>query len=296
MGTISLDIYQKQLAIFIRVSYNSGMKTELKLFQDNNIRTLWDDVAEKWYFSIHDVIAILTNQPDYEKVRNYWKWLRNKLKQEGSEVGSHTTQLKLLAPDGKMRETDVADTEQVLRLVQTIPSPKAEPFKLWLARIGSERIDEMVDPEIAINRALDIYAKKGYSLEWINQRLKTIEVRKLMTDKWDKGGIKKGQEYAILTDEIYKTWAGLNARSYKRLKNLTKENLRDNMTNLELILNMLAEASTTEIAQKQSPKGLSENIKVARQGGAVAREARKKLESTTGDSIITGKNAKLLKK
>ncbi|GAB7140702.1 BRO family protein [Deferribacterales bacterium RsTz2092] len=269
--------------------------TSIKLFEDKNIRTLWDEEKEKWYFSIHDVIAILTSQPDYQKVRNYWKWLRNKLRQEGSELGSNTTQLKMRALDGKFYNTDVADTEQILRLVQTIPSPKAEPFKLWLARIGSEHIDELVDPELAINRALETYAKKGYSLEWINQRLKTIEVRKSMTDEWDKSGIKKGQEYAILTDEIYKTWAGINARSYKRLKGLTKENLRDNMTNLELILNMLAEASTTEIAQKQSPKGLSENIKVAQQGGAVAHEARKKLESTTGHSIVTGKNVKDLK-
>lgn len=230
-----------------------GQSTSIKLFQDKNIRTLWDDVNEKWYFSVHDVIAILTDQSDYQKVRNYWKWLRDKLKKEGSEVGSNTTQLKMIAPDGKLRDTDVADTEQVLRLVQTIPSRRAEPFKLWLARVGSERIDEMIDPEIAINRALETYAKKGYSLDWINQRLKTIEVCKLLTDEWDKGGIKQGQEYAILTDEIYKTWAGRNTREYKKLKNLTKENLRDNMTNLELILNMLAEASTIEIAQKENP-------------------------------------------
>jgi len=264
----------------------------IKLFEDRNVRTLWDEETEKWYFSVHDVIAILTNQLDYEKVRNYWKWLRNKLKQEGSQVGSNTTQLKMLAPDGKMRETDVADTEQVLRLVQTIPSPKAEPFKLWLAHVGSERLDEIADPEIAINRALETYAKKGYSLDWINQRLKTIEVRKLMTDEWNKGGIKKGQEYAILTDEIYKGWSGMNTRSYKHLKGLKKENLRDNMTNLELILNMLAEASTTEISKKENPKGLSANIKVAREGSSVAGEARRKIEAKIGKSIISKESAK----
>jgi len=273
-----------------------SQSVSIKLFEDRNVRTLWDEETEKWYFSVHDVIAILINQPDYEKVRNYWKWLRNKLKQEGSEVGSNTTQLKMLAPDGKMRETDVADTEQVLRLVQTIPSPKAEPFRLWLARVGSERLDEIADPEIAINRALETYAKKGYSLDWINQRLKTIEVRKLMTDEWDKGGIKKGQEYAILTDEIYKGWSGMNARSYKHLKGLKKENLRDNMTNLELILNMLAEASTTEISKKEKPKGLSANVKVAREGASVAGDARRKIEAKIGKSVISKHSAKELKK
>jgi hypothetical protein len=273
-----------------------SQSTSIKLFEDRNIRTLWDGESEHWYFSVHDVIAILTSQPDYAKVRNYWKWLRNKLKQEGSQLGSDTTQLKLQAADGKFYMTDVADTEQVLRLVQTIPSPKAEPFKLWLARVGSERLDEIADPELAINRALETYAKKGYSLDWINQRLKTIEVRKLMTDEWDKGGIKKGQAYAILTDEIYKGWAGLSARAYKRLKGLTKENLRDNMTNLELVLNMLAEVSTTEFAQKESPKGLVENMRIARKGANVAGDARRKIEAGTGKSAISGHNAKKLKK
>jgi len=270
--------------------------TAIKLFQGKNIRTLWDEEQEKWYFSVHDIIAILTDQPDYAKVRGYWKWLKSKLTQEGSQVVSNTNQLKMIAPDGKMRETDVMDTEQVLRLVQSIPSHKAEPFKLWLARVGSERLDEIADPELAINRALETYAKKGYSLDWINQRLKTIEVRKLMTDEWDKGGIKKGQEYALLTDEIYKGWAGLNARAYKRLKGLTKENLRDNMTNLELVLNMLAEVTTTEFAQKENPKGLVENMKVARKGASVAGIARRTIEAETGKSAVTGRNAKLLKK
>ena len=197
--------------------------------------------------------------------------------------------------DGKMRETDAADAEQILRLVQSVPSKKAEPFKLWLAKVGNDRIDEMADPELAINRALDFYAKKGYSLDWINQLLKTIEVRKLLTDEWDKGGIKKGMEYALLTDEIYSGWAGLNARSYKKLKGLQKENLRDNMPNLELVLNMLAEVSTTEISKKESPKGLTENTKVARKGAAVAGNARREIEEKTGKSAITGKNAKDLK-
>jgi hypothetical protein len=273
-----------------------SQSVSIKLFEDRNVRTLWDEESEKWYFSVHDVIAILTDQPNYEKVRNYWKWLRNKLKQEGSQLGSDTTQLKLQAVDGKFYMTDVADTEQVLRLVQTIPSPKAEPFRLWLARVGSERLDEIADPEIAINRALETYAKKGYSLDWINQRLKTIEVRKLMTDEWDKGGIEKGQEYAILTDEIYKGWSGMNARSYKHLKGLKKENLRDNMTNLELILNMLAEASTTEISKKENPKGLLANIKIAREGASVAGDARRKIEAKIGGSVISKQNAKEQKK
>ncbi|MDR2685269.1 MAG: hypothetical protein LBB23_00655 [Rickettsiales bacterium] len=270
--------------------------TNIKLFENKNIRTLWDDKAEKWYFSVHDIIAVLTDQSDYEKVRNYWKWLRNKLKQEGSQVGSNATQLKMVAPDGKMRETDVMDTERILRLVQTIPSHKAEPFKLWLAKVGAERLDEISDPELAINRALETYARKGYSLDWINQRLKTIEVRKLMTDEWDKGGIKKGAEYAILTDEIYKGWAGLDARDYKKLKGLTKENLRDNMTNLELVLNMLAEVTTTDLAKDEQPQGLVENIKVARKGASVASAARQEYENRIGRSAITGQNAKGLRK
>jgi hypothetical protein len=198
--------------------------------------------------------------------------------------------------DGKMRETDAADMEQILRIIQSIPSPKAEPFKLWLARVGSERIDEITDPELAINRALETYARKGYSLDWINQRLKTIEVRKLMTDEWDKGGIKKEREYAILTDEIYKVWAGLNTRGYKKLKGLTKENLRDNMTNIELVLNMLAELSTTAISKRDKPKGLAQNMKAAREGASVAQDAKRKYESKTGERAISGRNAKELKK
>ena len=269
--------------------------TSIKLFEDKNIRTLWDEDQEQWYFSVVDVIAVLTDS-DYQHARNYWKVLKNRLKSEGNETVTNCNQLKMVAPDGKMRETDVATAEQLLRLVQSIPSKKAEPFKLWLARVGSERLDEIADPELAINRALETYARKGYSLDWINQRLKTIEVRKLMTDEWDKGGIKKGLEYAILTDEIYKGWAGMNSREYKKLKGLHKENLRDNMSNLELVLNMLAEATTTEIAKKEKPRGLSANIRVAREGASVAGDARKKIESKTGKPVLTGRNAKSLKK
>ena len=269
--------------------------TSIKLFEDKNIRTLWDEDQEQWYFSVVDVIGVLTDS-DYQHARNYWKVLKNRLKSEGNETVTNCNQLKMVAPDGKMRETDVATTEQLLRLVQSIPSKKAEPFKLWLARVGSERLDEIADPELAINRALETYARKGYSLDWINQRLKTIEVRKLMTDEWDKGGIKKGLEYAILTDEIYKGWAGMNSREYKKLKGLHKENLRDNMSNLELVLNMLAEATTTEIAKKEKPRGLSANIRVAREGASVAGDARKKIEAKTGKPVLTGRNAKSLKK
>ena len=272
-----------------------AQSTSIKLFEDKNIRTLWDENQEQWYFSVVDVVAVLTDS-DYQHARNYWKVLKNRLKSEGNETVTNCNQLKMVAPDGKMRKTDVATTEQLLRLVQSIPSKKAEPFKLWLARVGSERLDEIADPELAINRALETYARKGYSLDWINQRLKTIEVRKLMTDEWDKGGIKKGLEYAILTDEIYKGWAGMNSREYKKLKGLHKENLRDNMSNLELVLNMLAEATTTEIAKKEKPRGLSANIRVAREGASVAGDARKKIESKTGKPVLTGRNAKSLKK
>ena len=267
--------------------------TNIKLFEDRNVRTLWDNVAEKWYFSVIDIVGILAGS---DNPRKYWSVLKTRLNAEGNQTATNCSQLKMMSADGKMRETDVADTEQVLRIIQSIPSPKAEPFKLWLARVGSERLDEIADPELAINRALETYAKKGYSLDWINQRLKTIEVRKLMTDEWDKGGIKKGQEYAILTDEIYKGWAGLNTRDYKRLKGLHKENLRDNMTNLELVLNMLAEVTTTEIAQKEKPQGLFANMKVAREGSSVAGDARRNIEARTGKPAISGRNAKELKK
>ena len=267
--------------------------TSIKLFEDRNIRTLWDDVQEKWYFSIIDVVGILAGS---DNPRKYWSVLKTRLKAEGNQLATNCSQLKMMATDGKMRETDAADTEQILRLIQSIPSPKAEPFKLWLAKIGSDRIDEMADPELAITRALEYYAKKGYSLDWINQRLKTIEVRKQLTDQWDKGGISKGLEYALLTDELYSGWAGLNAREYKKLKGLHKENLRDNMSNLELVLNMLAEATTTELAGQKKPKGLHQNMEVAREGAQAAGLARKHIEKQTGKSIIAGANAKALKK
>ncbi|MDR3113501.1 MAG: Bro-N domain-containing protein [Endomicrobium sp.] len=268
------------------------MTTAIKLFEDKHIRVKWDEEQEKWYFSIVDVISILTGSA---RPRKYWSDLKTKLVLEGSELSEKIGQLKMQSADGKFYNTDVADTEQVLRLIQSIPSPKAEPFKLWLAKMGRQRIDEIEDPELAINRALETYAKKGYSLEWINQRLKTIEVRKDLTDQWDKSGIKKGLEYALLTDEITKTWAGLKTKEYKQLKGLKKENLRDNMTNVELILNMLAEVSTTEISKKKNPKGIKENVIVAREGGGIAGKARKDLESKTGQSVITSQNAKLLK-
>lgn len=270
-----------------------AQSTSIKLFEDRNIRTLWDEDAERWYFSVIDVVGVLT---DSANPGAYWRKLKQRLKEEGNQSVTNCHELKFRAADGKFYAQDAATAEQLLRLIQSIPSKKAEPFKLWLARIGSERLDEIADPELAINRALETYARKGYSLDWINQRLKTIEVRKMMTDEWDKGGIKKGQEYAILTDEIYKGWAGLSTKNYKRLKGLTKENLRDNMTNLELVLNMLAEVTTTDLAKEEKPKGLSENIRVARKGASVAEVARKEYENRTGKPAISGRNARELKK
>ena len=268
-------------------------ETAVKLFEEHKVRVEWDESQEKWYFSIVDVIAILSQTPNPQ---TYWRVLKHRLIKEGNQTVTNCNALKMKAPDGKMRLTDVADTEQLLRLIQSIPSPKAEPFKMWLARVGSERIDEMEDPEITINRALETYLKKGYSEAWVNQRLKSIEIRKGLTDEWDRGGIQKGLEYAILTDEITKAWTGMNTKEYKKLKNLKKENLRDNMTNMELVLNMLAEVSATEISQAQNPKGLEQHKKVARAGGEVANKAKKELESKTGKKVITSKNAKTLHK
>ena len=270
-------------------------ETSIKLFEEQKVRVEWDENQEKWYFSIVDVVAVLTSS-EYQTARNYWKVLKHRLSKEGNQTVTNCNQLKMIAPDGKMRLTDVADTEQLLRLIQSIPSPKAEPFKMWLAKVGRERIDEMEDPEITINRALETYLKKGYSENWVNQRLKSIEIRKGLTDEWDRGGIKKGLEYAILTDEITKAWAGVTTKEYKKLKNLKKENLRDNMTNMELVLNMLAEVSATEISQAQNPKGLEQHKKVARAGGKVANKAKKELESKTGKKVVTSKNAKNLHK
>jgi len=266
-------------------------ETAIKLFNERRIRTQWDDNQEKWYFSIVDVVGVLTES---ENPNNYWKVLKNRLKKEGSELVTNCNQLKMQSADGKFYKTDVADTEQLFRLIQSIPSPKAEPFKMWLAQVGRERIDEIEDPEIGIDRLMETYLRKGYSKEWINQRLKSIEIRKELTDEWDNRGVKKGQEYAILTDEITKAWSGLTTKQYKGYKDLKKENLRDHMTNLELVLNMLAEASTTEISKKKEPKTFHENKVVARKGGNVAKAARLQLEKTTGKKVVTKLNAKNL--
>jgi len=265
----------------------------IKLFQDQRVRVHWDNDQEKWYFSIIDIVGVLTKS---ERPRKYWSDLKSKLKSEGSEVSEKIGQLKMKSSDGKLRMTDVADTEQLLRLIQSIPSPKAEPFKIWLAKVGYERIEETEDPEKAFERAMETYLKKGYSISWINQRLKSIEIRKELTDEWNLRKVKKGIEYAILTDEITKAWSGMTTREYKDFKELKKENLRDNMTNLELVFNMLAEASTTEISKEKKPKTLNENKQVARKGGKVANAARKQLEKTTGKKIISPLNANELGK
>ena len=267
----------------------------LKIFEDKNIRVQWDEEEEKLYFSVVDVVSVLTDS-DYQKSRNYWKWLKNKLNEEGSELVSNTNQLKMKAYDGKLRNTDVMNTEQVLRLIQSIPSKKAEPFKLWLAQVGKERIDEAYDPEITINRALDTYRKKGYSEEWINQRLKTIEIRKDFTDELKQKGIKDGKDFAILTNLLTQVWSGYSVKEYKNLKGLKKENLRDNMTNMELVLNMLAETSTTEISKSKENKGFKEAQDSVIKGGNIAKIAKEQLEKETGKKIISNKNARKLKK
>ena len=266
---------------------------KIQLFEDKRIRTAWDEEKEEWYFSIVDVVAVLTNQPDQRGASNYWAKLKQRLKEEGADqLLTNCQQLKMKSPkDGKRYNTDVADTEQLLRIVQSIPSPKAEPFRTWLAQVGRERIEETIDPELTIERALETYLKKGYTREWINQRLQAIQVRKELTDEWDARGVQKGVEYAILTDEISRAWSGMSTRQYKNLKGLKKENLRDNMTTLELVLNMLAEATTTEISKQKAPATLSENIDVARAGGKVAGDARKAIETQTGVPVITSKNA-----
>ena len=263
----------------------------IQLFEDKRIRTAWDEEKEEWYFSVIDVVAVLTDQPDYQAARNYWKVTKKRLKDEGNETVTACNQLKMTASDGKKRLTDVADTEQLLRIIQSIPSPKAEPFKLWLAQVGRERIEETIDPELTIDRALETYLKKGYSREWINQRLQAIQVSKELTDEWDARGVQKGVEYAILTDEISRAWSGMSTRQYKNLKGLKKENLRDNMTTLELVLNMLAEATTTEISKQKAPSTFSENMAVAREGGEAAGIARKAVEERTGVPVIIPKNA-----
>ena len=266
----------------------------IKLFESKKVRTHWDDVQESWYFSIIDVIAILTNSP---RPRKYWSALKTKLQNEGSELSQIVGQLKMKAEDGKMRETDVANTEQLFRLIQSIPSPKAEPFKRWLAKVASERLDEMQDPELSIDRALENYMNLGYAENWINQRLKSIEIRKELTDEWRKRGLKEGQQFATLTDIITNAWAGKSTKEYKILKGLKKENLRDNMSNTELILNMLAEASTKDISTATNPKTYEESKEVAKQGGNVAKVALIELEAKTGSKVVSPINAKsLLKK
>ncbi len=264
------------------------MKEKIIIFNQKQVRRHWDEEKELWYFSIVDVIGILT---DSNSPQNYWKVLKNRLKKENSEVVTKCNQLKMVAADGKKYATDCFSTEDLFRAIQSIPSPKAEPFKVWLARVGYERTEEMEDPELSIERAMQNYIRKGYSKEWINQRLKSIEVRQELTDQWQDRGMKQGSEFAILTDEITKAWSGKNVREYKKFKNLKKESLRDNMTNLEIVLNMLGEASTTEISKKKKPAGFAENKKVAKQGGNVARVARKTLEINTGESVVTRKNA-----
>ena len=264
---------------------------QIQLFENKRIRTAWDAEKEEWYFSIVDVVAVLTDQPDQRHAAKYWSVLKTRLKKEGSELTTKCSQLKMRSADGKRYNTDVADTEQLLRIIQSIPSPKAEPFKLWLAQVGRERIEETIDPELTIDRALETYLKKGYSREWINQRLQAIQVRKELTDEWDARGVQMGKEYAILTDEITKAWSDMNTRQYKNLKGLKKENLRDNMTTLELVLNMLAEATTAEISKQKAPEGLRENVEVARSGGKIAGDARKAIEQQTGVPVITSQNA-----
>ena len=261
---------------------------KIQLFEDKRIRTAWDEEKEEWYFSIVDVVAVLTDSPNPQ---TYWRVLKKRLKDEGNETVTSCNALKMTAADGKRRLTDVADTEQLLRIIQSIPSPKAEPFKLWLAQVGRERIEETIDPELTSDRALETYLKKGYTREWINQRLQAIQVRKELTDEWDARGVQKGVEYAILTDEISRAWSGMSTRQYKNLKGLKKENLRDNMTTLELVLNMLAEATTTQFSKDRKPTTFQENLAVAKAGGQVAGRTRKDIESQSNMPIISPKNA-----
>ena len=261
---------------------------KIQLYDNQPIRTAWDEDNEEWYFAIVDVIAVLTESPNPQ---TYWRVMKKRLKDEGNESVTNCNGLKMKASDGKRRMTDVANTEQLLRIIQSIPSKKAEPFKLWLAQVGRERIEEIIDPELTIDRALETYSKKGYPADWINQRLQTIRARKELTDEWQTHGVRKGNEYAILTDEVTRAWSGMSTRQYKNLKGLKKENLRDNMSTLELALNMLAEATATELTKSQNPQGLEENRKVARTGGQIAGEARERIEKETGNPVITSQNA-----
>ncbi|EPI42818.1 BRO family protein [Gardnerella vaginalis] len=265
------------------------MGNEIKLFEGKQVRSTWDNEKEEWYFSVVDVVAVLT---DSKNPRDYWYRVKRRMsEEEKSELSTFCRQLKLTSSDGKKYETDAADMQGILRIIQSIPSPKAEPFKMWLATVGKERIDEVIDPEQAIDRALATYLKKGYSREWINQRLQSIQVRKELTDAWQDHGVKAGKEYAILTDEVSKAWSGMTTRAYKDFKGLKKENLRDNMTTLEIVLNMLAEATTTELTKTNNPQGLAENKQVAKRGGSIAGNARKEIEKETGKPVVTSQNA-----
>lgn len=268
------------------------MENKIKLFESKRIRTAWNEDEEEWYFSVVDVVEVLTDSADYQTARKYWNKLRQRLSEEGSELVTICHRLKMIAADGKMRETDVLDTKGLLRLIQSIPSPKAEPFKMWLAQVGSERLDEIADPEKAILRGADFYRAKGYTEGWINQRLQTIEMRKELTDEWKSRGIEQEQEYAILTNEMTKAWSGFSVKQYKQFKNLKKENLRDNMTNVELVLNMLAEVTTTAISKSREPETFEESRQIAVEGGSVANDARKNIEARTGKSVISPLNAK----
>ena len=266
-------------------------KESLQLFETKKVRTIWDDEQEKWYFAIVDVVAVLTSSNDYNKSRKYWNKLKQRLKEEGNETVTNCHQFKLQAADGKMRLTDVADTEQLFRLIQSIPSPKAEPFKIWMSQVASSRLDQMQDPELSIEQAVSDYKRLGYSDSWINQRLKSIDIRKELTDEWNRTGVIEGYQYATLTDIITKEWSGFKTKEYKQFKGLRKESLRDNMTNVELILNSLAEASTTEISKQKDPSGFEENKVVAKEGGEVAKIAREQLETKIGKTIISPQNA-----
>ena len=290
---ISLD-REKERPYLCKVTSNTRFMTKkqaLQLFEQKKVRTIWDEEQEKWYFAIVDVVAVLTEQDDYQVSRNYWKVLKNRLKNEGNETVTNCNQFKLQAADGKMRLTDVADTEQLFRLIQSIPSPKAEPFKIWMSQVASTRIDQMQDPELSIEQAMLDYKRLGYSDSWINQRLKSIEIRKELTDEWNRTGVVDAYQYATLTDIITKEWSGFKTKEYKQFKGLKKESLRDNMTNVELALNILAEASTTEISKEKDPSGFEENKVVAKEGGEVAKIAREQLESKIGKSVISSKNA-----
>ena len=285
------------MAIVMGERGKTMMEDKVQLFEDQPIRTAWVEDEEEWYFSIVDVVGVLTEQQTFDGARDYWKVLKSRLKEEGNQLVTNCNQLKMKSPkDGKRYKADVANTEQLLRIIQSIPSKKAEPFKMWLAQVGRERIEETIDPELTIDRALETYARLGYDADWINQRLQTIRARKELTDQWKGHGVEKGKEFAILTDEVTRAWSGMSTRQYKNFKGLKKENLRDNMSTLELALNMLAEATTTELTKVHNPQGLDENKTIAKRGGQIAGDARKNIEAETGKPVITSQNAMQLNK